>query len=173
MYYIQPLIIQTIFLKLHFKDWLHQCTHFNSVLWEFIFGSTHTHIFITTQSQALFLFQSYNNTNTFLDFLYFSQSVLLSVCLPDEQTAFPVKEFVKHVTELHDTLGFQREFEVQRLKLKHQIFTNNIMTVGCVWLSCCCLHAAWWAGDDVTQLLWRRAATFSDYFRFSAGLYLE
>ncbi|XP_028441287.1 receptor-type tyrosine-protein phosphatase zeta isoform X2 [Perca flavescens] len=29
----------------------------------------------------------------------------------DEQTAFPVKEFVKHVAELHDTLGFQREFE--------------------------------------------------------------
>ncbi|KAA8590423.1 hypothetical protein FQN60_014357 [Etheostoma spectabile] len=32
----------------------------------------------------------------------------------DEQTAFPVKEFVKHVAELHDSLGFQREFEVQR-----------------------------------------------------------
>ncbi|XP_037623322.1 receptor-type tyrosine-protein phosphatase zeta isoform X7 [Sebastes umbrosus] len=29
----------------------------------------------------------------------------------DEQAAFPVKEFVKHVAELHDTLGFQREFE--------------------------------------------------------------
>uniref|UniRef100_A0A8C4FAQ8 protein-tyrosine-phosphatase n=1 Tax=Dicentrarchus labrax TaxID=13489 RepID=A0A8C4FAQ8_DICLA len=31
----------------------------------------------------------------------------------DEETAFPVKEFVKHVAELHDTHGFQREFEVQ------------------------------------------------------------
>uniref|UniRef100_A0A8C4FE17 protein-tyrosine-phosphatase n=1 Tax=Dicentrarchus labrax TaxID=13489 RepID=A0A8C4FE17_DICLA len=29
----------------------------------------------------------------------------------DEETAFPVKEFVKHVAELHDTHGFQREFE--------------------------------------------------------------
>uniref|UniRef100_A0A8C9ZZ23 protein-tyrosine-phosphatase n=1 Tax=Sander lucioperca TaxID=283035 RepID=A0A8C9ZZ23_SANLU len=34
---------------------------------------------------------------------------------PDEQTAFPVKEFVKHVAELHDTLGFQREFEGLKL----------------------------------------------------------
>ncbi|XP_044211472.1 receptor-type tyrosine-protein phosphatase zeta isoform X4 [Thunnus albacares] len=32
--------------------------------------------------------------------------------LSDEQTAFPVKEFVKHVGELHDTQGFQREFEI-------------------------------------------------------------
>ncbi|XP_008300342.1 receptor-type tyrosine-protein phosphatase zeta-like [Stegastes partitus] len=30
----------------------------------------------------------------------------------DEQTAFPVKDFVKHVTKLHDTQGFQREFEI-------------------------------------------------------------
>ncbi|CAJ1056028.1 receptor-type tyrosine-protein phosphatase zeta isoform X2 [Xyrichtys novacula] len=29
----------------------------------------------------------------------------------DEQTTFPVKDFVKHVAELHDTQGFQREFE--------------------------------------------------------------
>uniref|UniRef100_A0A3B5AGZ9 protein-tyrosine-phosphatase n=1 Tax=Stegastes partitus TaxID=144197 RepID=A0A3B5AGZ9_9TELE len=29
--------------------------------------------------------------------------------LPDEQTAFPVKDFVKHVTKLHDTQGFQRD----------------------------------------------------------------
>ncbi|XP_041651667.1 receptor-type tyrosine-protein phosphatase zeta isoform X5 [Cheilinus undulatus] len=29
----------------------------------------------------------------------------------DEQTVFPVKDFVKHVAELHDTQGFQREFE--------------------------------------------------------------
>ncbi|XP_074533242.1 receptor-type tyrosine-protein phosphatase zeta isoform X3 [Halichoeres trimaculatus] len=29
----------------------------------------------------------------------------------DEQTTFPVKDFVKHVAELHDTRGFQREFE--------------------------------------------------------------
>ncbi|XP_042266669.1 receptor-type tyrosine-protein phosphatase zeta isoform X3 [Thunnus maccoyii] len=32
--------------------------------------------------------------------------------LSDEQTAFPVKEFVKHVGELHNTQGFQREFEI-------------------------------------------------------------
>uniref|UniRef100_A0AAQ5YMB3 protein-tyrosine-phosphatase n=1 Tax=Amphiprion ocellaris TaxID=80972 RepID=A0AAQ5YMB3_AMPOC len=29
----------------------------------------------------------------------------------DEQTAFPVKDFVKHVAKLHDTQAFQREFE--------------------------------------------------------------
>ncbi|XP_039989436.1 receptor-type tyrosine-protein phosphatase zeta isoform X2 [Xiphias gladius] len=29
----------------------------------------------------------------------------------DDQTAFPVRDFVKHVAELHDTQGFQREFE--------------------------------------------------------------
>ncbi|CAK6980222.1 receptor-type tyrosine-protein phosphatase zeta isoform X3 [Scomber scombrus] len=32
--------------------------------------------------------------------------------IPDEQTAFTVKDFVKHVGELHDTNGFQREFEI-------------------------------------------------------------
>ncbi|XP_055011800.1 receptor-type tyrosine-protein phosphatase zeta [Boleophthalmus pectinirostris] len=30
----------------------------------------------------------------------------------DEQTVFPVKDFVKHVADLHDTQGFQREFEI-------------------------------------------------------------
>ncbi|XP_029288883.1 receptor-type tyrosine-protein phosphatase zeta isoform X5 [Cottoperca gobio] len=34
-----------------------------------------------------------------------------STAASDEQTAFPVKDFVKHVSELHDALGFQREFE--------------------------------------------------------------
>ncbi|KAM9854848.1 receptor-type tyrosine-protein phosphatase zeta [Aulostomus maculatus] len=31
---------------------------------------------------------------------------------PDEQPAFPLKEFVRHVAELHATQGFQREFEI-------------------------------------------------------------
>uniref|UniRef100_A0A8C6MFB9 Tyrosine-protein phosphatase non-receptor type 20 n=1 Tax=Nothobranchius furzeri TaxID=105023 RepID=A0A8C6MFB9_NOTFU len=31
--------------------------------------------------------------------------------LPDEETAFSLKDFVKHVAELHSTQGFQREFE--------------------------------------------------------------
>ncbi|XP_029288880.1 receptor-type tyrosine-protein phosphatase zeta isoform X3 [Cottoperca gobio] len=35
-----------------------------------------------------------------------------STAASDEQTAFPVKDFVKHVSELHDALGFQREFEI-------------------------------------------------------------
>ncbi|XP_071316066.1 receptor-type tyrosine-protein phosphatase zeta isoform X2 [Trachinotus anak] len=30
----------------------------------------------------------------------------------DEQTAFPVRDFVKHVAELHNTQGFQQEFEI-------------------------------------------------------------
>ncbi|KAF3855283.1 hypothetical protein F7725_023338 [Dissostichus mawsoni] len=37
---------------------------------------------------------------------------LFFVFLPEEQTSFPVKDFVKHVSQLHDSLGFQREFEV-------------------------------------------------------------
>ncbi|KAM3609767.1 uncharacterized protein V6R79_020028 [Siganus canaliculatus] len=32
--------------------------------------------------------------------------------LSDEETSFPVKDFVKHVAELHQTSGFQREFEL-------------------------------------------------------------
>ncbi|XP_018560432.1 LOW QUALITY PROTEIN: receptor-type tyrosine-protein phosphatase zeta [Lates calcarifer] len=30
----------------------------------------------------------------------------------DKETTFPVRDFVKHVAELHDTQGFQREFEI-------------------------------------------------------------
>ncbi|XP_035013424.2 receptor-type tyrosine-protein phosphatase zeta isoform X3 [Hippoglossus stenolepis] len=32
--------------------------------------------------------------------------------IPDEQTAFPVTDFVQHVAELHNTQGFQQEFEI-------------------------------------------------------------
>ncbi|XP_069385064.1 receptor-type tyrosine-protein phosphatase zeta isoform X2 [Paralichthys olivaceus] len=34
-----------------------------------------------------------------------------AVLTSDEQTAFPVSDFVKHVAELHNTQGFQQEFE--------------------------------------------------------------
>ncbi|XP_070686239.1 receptor-type tyrosine-protein phosphatase zeta [Pempheris klunzingeri] len=36
----------------------------------------------------------------------------MAVLTSDKQTSFPVKEFVKHVAELHNTQGFQREFEI-------------------------------------------------------------
>ncbi|XP_019123197.2 receptor-type tyrosine-protein phosphatase zeta isoform X4 [Larimichthys crocea] len=35
-----------------------------------------------------------------------------TAALSSEETAFPVKEFVKHVAELHNTNGFQQEFEL-------------------------------------------------------------
>ncbi|KAL3044447.1 hypothetical protein OYC64_012856 [Pagothenia borchgrevinki] len=38
--------------------------------------------------------------------------ITTAVLASDEQTSFPVKDFVKHVSQLHDSLGFQREFEV-------------------------------------------------------------
>ncbi|XP_063764050.1 receptor-type tyrosine-protein phosphatase zeta isoform X5 [Eleginops maclovinus] len=37
--------------------------------------------------------------------------ITTSVLASDEQTSFPVKDFLKHVSQLHDSLGFQREFE--------------------------------------------------------------
>ncbi|XP_034057852.1 receptor-type tyrosine-protein phosphatase zeta-like isoform X2 [Gymnodraco acuticeps] len=37
--------------------------------------------------------------------------ITTAVLASDEQTSFPVKDFVKHVSQLHDSLGFQREFE--------------------------------------------------------------
>ncbi|XP_074533241.1 receptor-type tyrosine-protein phosphatase zeta isoform X2 [Halichoeres trimaculatus] len=44
----------------------------------------------------------------------------------DEQTTFPVKDFVKHVAELHDTRGFQREFEeVQACTVDMGITTDS------------------------------------------------
>ncbi|XP_061628476.1 receptor-type tyrosine-protein phosphatase zeta isoform X6 [Phyllopteryx taeniolatus] len=41
----------------------------------------------------------------------FTSAVSLPVCLLDEKAALPVKDFVKHVAELHRTCGFQRKFE--------------------------------------------------------------
>ncbi|KAK5866826.1 hypothetical protein PBY51_011370 [Eleginops maclovinus] len=38
--------------------------------------------------------------------------ITTSVLASDEQTSFPVKDFLKHVSQLHDSLGFQREFEI-------------------------------------------------------------
>ncbi|KAF3855284.1 hypothetical protein F7725_023339 [Dissostichus mawsoni] len=38
--------------------------------------------------------------------------ITTAVLASEEQTSFPVKDFVKHVSQLHDSLGFQREFEV-------------------------------------------------------------
>ncbi|XP_029009323.1 receptor-type tyrosine-protein phosphatase zeta isoform X7 [Betta splendens] len=44
----------------------------------------------------------------------------------DEQTSFPVKDFVKHVAELHSTQGFQREFEeVQTCTVDMEMTTDG------------------------------------------------
>ncbi|KAM3609768.1 uncharacterized protein V6R79_020028 [Siganus canaliculatus] len=46
--------------------------------------------------------------------------------LSDEETSFPVKDFVKHVAELHQTSGFQREFEeVQACTVDMGLTTDN------------------------------------------------
>ncbi|XP_042266671.1 receptor-type tyrosine-protein phosphatase zeta isoform X5 [Thunnus maccoyii] len=45
--------------------------------------------------------------------------------LSDEQTAFPVKEFVKHVGELHNTQGFQREFEEVQVCTVDMVMTTD------------------------------------------------
>uniref|UniRef100_A0A673APV0 protein-tyrosine-phosphatase n=1 Tax=Sphaeramia orbicularis TaxID=375764 RepID=A0A673APV0_9TELE len=44
----------------------------------------------------------------------------------DDQTVFPVKDFVQHVAELHDTLGFQREFEVRNQKHNYSFNTQEV-----------------------------------------------
>ncbi len=64
----------------------------------------------------LFTTQLHNTTHAHFvcSILLSILSVMFPVYPPDEQTAFPVKEFVKHVSELHDTRGFQQEFEVQK-----------------------------------------------------------
>uniref|UniRef100_A0A4W6DRB7 protein-tyrosine-phosphatase n=1 Tax=Lates calcarifer TaxID=8187 RepID=A0A4W6DRB7_LATCA len=44
----------------------------------------------------------------------------------DKETTFPVRDFVKHVAELHDTQGFQREFEeVQACTVDMGMTTDN------------------------------------------------
>uniref|UniRef100_A0A1A7Z2V7 protein-tyrosine-phosphatase n=1 Tax=Iconisemion striatum TaxID=60296 RepID=A0A1A7Z2V7_9TELE len=40
-----------------------------------------------------------------------SAGVITAQYRPDEETSFPLKDFPKHVAELHSTRGFQREFE--------------------------------------------------------------
>nr|XP_043892828.1 receptor-type tyrosine-protein phosphatase zeta-like isoform X4 [Solea senegalensis] len=49
-----------------------------------------------------------------------------SPLVSDEQMAFPVREFVKHVSELHHTQGFQREFEeVQTCTVDMEMTTDG------------------------------------------------
>uniref|UniRef100_A0A1A8PX45 protein-tyrosine-phosphatase n=3 Tax=Nothobranchius TaxID=28779 RepID=A0A1A8PX45_9TELE len=47
-----------------------------------------------------------------------SAGVITAQSTPDEETAFPLKDFVKHVAELHSTQGFQREFETLKESYK-------------------------------------------------------
>uniref|UniRef100_A0AAQ5YN45 protein-tyrosine-phosphatase n=1 Tax=Amphiprion ocellaris TaxID=80972 RepID=A0AAQ5YN45_AMPOC len=67
------------------------------IYWRTCFQTAHFYIDDSSSPRVI----TAPSTTALYFFFYFS----------DEQTAFPVKDFVKHVAKLHDTQAFQREFE--------------------------------------------------------------
>uniref|UniRef100_A0A8C2XAH8 protein-tyrosine-phosphatase n=1 Tax=Cyclopterus lumpus TaxID=8103 RepID=A0A8C2XAH8_CYCLU len=70
---------------------------------------THTHTHTRTRTHTHTELHIFNSTQSAEIHTFHTRFFLFH--LPDEQTSFPVKQFVKHVAELHNTSGFQREFE--------------------------------------------------------------
>lgn len=70
---------------------------------------------------------------TFVSFLFcfvlsFVIVVLWGFCFLGEHRAFPVRDFVKHVAELHHTQSFKQEFEVwQRFNYIIQFYSGAIV----------------------------------------------